>query len=56
VALLQKIGPSILLAHSQVGTFGWPVADARRTSSRRSWSSSRTVRLSIPWISSAASS
>src|SRR5213593_3240312 len=29
VALLQKIGPAILLTHSQSGAFGWPVADAR---------------------------
>lgn len=29
VALLEKIGPSILLTHSQSGGFGWPVADAR---------------------------
>ena len=29
MALLDKIGPSILLAHSQAGAFGWPVADAR---------------------------
>jgi len=29
VALLDKIGPSILLVHSQAGAFGWPVADAR---------------------------
>jgi pimeloyl-ACP methyl ester carboxylesterase len=29
VALLEKIGPSILLTHSQSGTFGWPVADTR---------------------------
>jgi pimeloyl-ACP methyl ester carboxylesterase len=29
VALLDKIGPSILLTHSQAGAFGWPVADAR---------------------------
>jgi pimeloyl-ACP methyl ester carboxylesterase len=29
VALLEKIGPSILLTHSQSATFGWPVADAR---------------------------
>src|SRR5205085_9016436 len=29
VALLQNIGPSILLTHSQSGAFGWPVADAR---------------------------
>src|SRR5215471_8425919 len=28
-ALLDKIGPSILLTHSQSGAFGWPVADAR---------------------------
>ena len=27
--LLDKIGPSILLTHSQSGAFGWPVADAR---------------------------
>ena len=29
LALLEKIGPSILLTHSQPGGFGWPVADAR---------------------------
>ena len=29
VALLEKIGPSILLTHSQSVAFGWPVADAR---------------------------
>jgi pimeloyl-ACP methyl ester carboxylesterase len=29
VALLDKIGPAILLTHSQSGPFGWPVADAR---------------------------
>jgi pimeloyl-ACP methyl ester carboxylesterase len=29
VALLDKIGASILLTHSQSGAFGWPVADAR---------------------------
>jgi pimeloyl-ACP methyl ester carboxylesterase len=29
VALLEKIGPSILLVHSQAGAFGWPVADAK---------------------------
>lgn len=29
LALLDKIGPAILLTHSQSGTFGWPVADAR---------------------------
>jgi len=29
VALLTKIGPAILLTHSQAGAFGWPVADAR---------------------------
>jgi pimeloyl-ACP methyl ester carboxylesterase len=29
VALIDKIGPSILLVHSQAGAFGWPVADAR---------------------------
>ena len=29
VSLLDKIGPAILLAHSQSGTFLWPVADAR---------------------------
>jgi pimeloyl-ACP methyl ester carboxylesterase len=29
VALLQRIGPAVLLTHSQSGAFGWPVADAR---------------------------
>ncbi|MGH9256720.1 MAG: alpha/beta hydrolase [Vicinamibacterales bacterium] len=29
VALLEKIGPSILLTHSQSGPFGWVLADAR---------------------------
>jgi pimeloyl-ACP methyl ester carboxylesterase len=29
VALLDRIGPSILLTHSQSGAFGWPVADLR---------------------------
>lgn len=29
VALIDKIGRSILLVHSQAGAFGWPVADAR---------------------------
>ena len=29
IALLDKIGPSVLLVHSQAGAFGWPVADAR---------------------------
>jgi pimeloyl-ACP methyl ester carboxylesterase len=29
VALLDKIGPAILLTHSQSGAFGWPVADMR---------------------------
>ena len=29
VALLDKIGPSILLTHSQAGAFTWPVADMR---------------------------
>jgi pimeloyl-ACP methyl ester carboxylesterase len=29
VALLDTIGPSILLTHSQAGAYGWPVADAR---------------------------
>ena len=27
LALLEKIGPAILLTHSQSGAFGWPVAD-----------------------------
>jgi len=31
VALLDKIGPAILLTHSQSGAFGWPVADERPT-------------------------
>jgi pimeloyl-ACP methyl ester carboxylesterase len=29
VALLDRIGPAILLIHSQSGAFAWPVADAR---------------------------
>ena len=29
VALLDKIGPAILLTHSQSGPFGWGIADAR---------------------------
>ena len=29
LALLEKIGPAIVLTHSQSGAFGWPVADAR---------------------------
>src|SRR5258707_5001408 len=29
LALLEKIGPAILLVHSQAGAFGWPVADAK---------------------------
>jgi len=29
VALLDKIGPAILLTHSQSGAFNWPVADVR---------------------------
>lgn len=28
-ALLDKIGPAILLVHSQAGLFGWSIADAR---------------------------
>jgi pimeloyl-ACP methyl ester carboxylesterase len=28
-ALLDTIGPAILLTHSQSGAFGWPIADAR---------------------------
>jgi pimeloyl-ACP methyl ester carboxylesterase len=29
VALLEKIGPAIVMTHSQSGGFGWPVADVR---------------------------
>jgi pimeloyl-ACP methyl ester carboxylesterase len=29
VALLDRIGPAILLVHSQAGAFAWPIADAR---------------------------
>jgi len=29
VALLDRIGPAIVLVHSQAGAYGWPVADAR---------------------------
>jgi pimeloyl-ACP methyl ester carboxylesterase len=29
IALVDRLGPSILMTHSQSGAFGWPVADAR---------------------------
>jgi pimeloyl-ACP methyl ester carboxylesterase len=29
VVLLDRIGPAIVMTHSQAGAFGWPVADAR---------------------------
>ena len=29
IALLEKIGPSVLLTHSQAGVFGWAVSDRR---------------------------
>jgi pimeloyl-ACP methyl ester carboxylesterase len=29
IALLEKIGPSILVTHSQSGAFAWPIVDAR---------------------------
>jgi pimeloyl-ACP methyl ester carboxylesterase len=29
IALLEKVGPAILLTHSQSGAFAWPVADKR---------------------------
>ncbi len=29
VALLDRIGPAIVMTHSQSGAYGWPVADAR---------------------------
>ena len=29
IALMEKIGPSILMIHSQSGAFAWPVADKR---------------------------
>src|SRR5256885_12850770 len=29
VALLDKIGPAIVLTHSQSGAYGWPIAEAR---------------------------
>jgi len=29
VALFDKIGPAVLMAHSQAGAFAWPVADVR---------------------------
>ncbi|HUK60566.1 MAG TPA: alpha/beta hydrolase [Stellaceae bacterium] len=29
VALVDEIGPAILMVHSQAGAFGWPVADRR---------------------------
>ena len=33
-ALLDRIGPAILVTHSQAGTFGWLLADARPQSVR----------------------
>jgi pimeloyl-ACP methyl ester carboxylesterase len=29
IALLERIGPAVLLVHSQSGAFAWPIADAR---------------------------
>jgi pimeloyl-ACP methyl ester carboxylesterase len=29
VALLDRIGPAVVMTHSQSGAYGWPVADAR---------------------------
>jgi pimeloyl-ACP methyl ester carboxylesterase len=29
LALLDRIGPAVLLVHSQAGAFAWPIADAR---------------------------
>jgi pimeloyl-ACP methyl ester carboxylesterase len=29
IALVDKLGPSVLMVHSQAGAFAWPVADAR---------------------------
>ena len=29
IALLERIGPAILLVHSQSGAYAWPIADAR---------------------------
>jgi pimeloyl-ACP methyl ester carboxylesterase len=29
LALLEKIGPAIVLTHSQSGVFGWKLADLR---------------------------
>ena len=29
LALLEKIGPAIIMTHSQSGAFGWPIGDAR---------------------------
>ena len=29
LALLERIGPSVLMVHSQAGAYAWPVADAR---------------------------
>ncbi len=29
IALIEKIGPAVVLTHSQSGAFGWPVADAK---------------------------
>ncbi len=29
IALLEKIGPAVVLTHSQAGVFGWAVSDQR---------------------------
>ena len=53
VQLLDKIGPSIMLVHSQGGPMGWLAADARPDSCARSSRSSRTARPDAPCDSSA---
>ena len=42
VALLDKIGPVILLTHSQSGAFSWPIAGTSTTETRR-WPASTTT-------------
>ena len=47
-ALLDKIGPAVVLTHSQSGAYGWLIADARPRHVKASSRSSRRVRRSKP--------
>jgi pimeloyl-ACP methyl ester carboxylesterase len=49
-ALLDKIGPAILVTHSQSGAFGWLLADSRPKAVKASSQWNRTGhRLRTPW-------